>query len=379
MTKAYSRFLAAVFCIFLGGLLVWHLLAPDRERSETENRLLAQMPEFSWKTLTNGSFTKGVEEYFADQFPFRDQWTGLKARAEQALGQREFHGVYLCGDTLIAKVAPPEEGLAEKNLSYVSRFAAAVDVPVYLGLIPSAAEIWQEKLPAGAESWDQAAFLAEAAEIDGIYGTVDFYTPLWSHKEELVFYRTDHHWTSLGAFYGSSSLLATLGKTPIMQRTDFLPETVSREFQGTLYSTSGVHWLEPDTMEFWVPAEGLEVTSWRSGQAEAAELYDRSYLEKKDKYSAFLGGNQPLCVIKNGSGTGKLLLIRDSYSDSLAPFLACYFQEVHLLDLRHYRLSAAQYAAENEIDAIVVLYSVPNFITDKNLVLLTQSLSGSAA
>ena len=88
MTKAYSRFLAAFFCLFLGGLLVWHVLLPDRARSETENRTLAQRPELTWSALADGSFTKAVEDYFADQFPLRDGWTGVKARAELLLGKR---------------------------------------------------------------------------------------------------------------------------------------------------------------------------------------------------------------------------------------------------------------------------------------------------
>ena len=168
-------------------------------------------------------------------------------------------------------------------------------------------------------------------------------------------------------------MLKTLGREPLSPEV-FAPEIASTDFNGTLYSQSGIHWLPPDSMEFWVPEDGLAVTSWRSGAAEDAALYDRSYLTQKDKYSAFLGGNQPLCVIKNENITdgGKILLIRDSYSDALAPFLAQSFSEVHLLDLRYYRAPAAQYAAENGIDEIVALYSIPNFITDKNLVLLTQ-------
>ena len=109
---------------------------------------------------------------------------------------------------------------------------------------------------------------------------------------------------------------------------------------------------------------------WRDGTPEETGLYDNDYLGEKDKYSTFLGGNQPLCVIRNGEGTGKLLLIRDSYADSLAPFLARHFEEVHLLDLRYYRGAASAYAAENGIGQIVVLQSVPNFITDQNLALL---------
>jgi hypothetical protein len=379
MTTRYSRFLSAFFCVFLGGLLAWHLLLPDRDRSDVENRTLARFPEFSWEDLKDGSFTKGVEEYFADQFPLRDQWTGLKARAEQVLGKREFNGVYLCGDALIAKVEPPKDGLEEKNLSYVSRLAERTELPVYLGLIPSAAEIWRDRLPRGAESWDQAAFIARAAELEGVE-PIDFLTALRDHAGERtwegIFYRTDHHWTTLGAYYGHAALMETLGRgeevpEPEAVKARDLP--VSNGFQGTLYSQSGIHWLEPDSIEFWVEESGLTVTSWRDGTPKEAGLYDWDYLGKKDKYSAFLGGNQPLCVIQNPEGEGKLLVIRDSYADSLAPFLALRFEEVHLLDPRYYRYSAAKYAEDKGLDAIAVVYSVPNFITDRNLVLLTQS------
>lgn len=378
MTTRYSRFLAAFFCLFLAGLLAWHALLPDRDRSDVENRTLARFPAFSWEALKDGSFTKGVEDYFADQFPLRDQWTGLKARTEQLLGKREFNGVYLCGDALIAKVEPPKDGLEEKNLSYVSRLAERTELPVYLGLIPSAAEIWRDRLPRGAESWDQAAFIARAAELEGVE-PVDFLTALRDHAGERtwegIFYRTDHHWTTLGAYYGYAALMKALGRgeevlEPEEVKAWDLP--VSNGFQGTLYSQSGVHWLEPDSIEFWVEESGLTVTSWRDGTPKEAGLYDDDYLGKKDKYSAFLGGNQPLCVIKNPQGSGKLLVIRDSYADSLAPFLALHFEEVHLLDPRYYRYSAAKYAEENGLDAIAVVYSVPNFITDRNLVLLTQ-------
>ena len=352
--------------------MVWQVLLPDRERSDVENRTLAQWPEFSWESLKDGSYTAAVEEYFADQFPLRDAWTGLKARTEQLIGKTEFHGVYLCDDTLISKVDTPDEELVTNNLSYITRLAEKTDAPVYLGFIPSAAEVWRDKLPAGAESWDQTAFLDRAAEETGL-PTVDFAGALTAHADEPIFYRTDHHWTSLGAFYGANAVLSALGR-PTLDRADFTPQVVSDDFNGTLYSTSGIHWLTPDEMEYWVEEDGISVTSWRTGSPEPAALYDRSYLEKKDKYSSFLGGNQPLCVLKNEHNPdgGKILLVRDSYSDSLAPFLAQSFSEVHLLDLRYYRAPVSQYAAENGIDEIVVLYSVPNFITDRNLVLLTQ-------
>ena len=372
MSKRYARFLTAVFCLFLGGLMVWQFLLPDRERSDVENRTLQQVPEFSWEALRDGTYTSEVEAYVADQFPLRDEWTGLKARTEQLIGKRLFNNIYLCEDeTLISKVDDPADGLEETNLGYVTQLAGNTDVPVYLGLIPSAAEVWRDKLPEGAASWDQNAYLAQAADTG--LPLIDFSAALTAHAGEPIFYRTDHHWTSLGAFYGANALLESLGREPLKEQ-DFTPETARTDFNGTLYSQSGIHWLTPDTMEYWVEEDGLTVTSWRTGSPEPGQLYDRSYLDQKDKYSSFLGGNQPLCVIRNENARdgGRLLLIRDSYSDALAPFLAQSFAEVHLLDLRYYRMSPAQYAAENVIDQICVVYSVPNFITDRNLVFLAQ-------
>ena len=372
MSKGYARFLTALFCLFLGGLMVWQFLLPDRARSDVENRTLQQVPEFSWEALRDGTYTSEVEEYVADQFPLRDEWTGLKARTEQLIGKRLFNNVYLCdGETLISKVDAPAGGLEETNLHYVTQLAGNTDIPVYLGLIPSAAEVWRDKLPEGAESWDQNAYLQQAADTG--LPLIDFSAALTAHAGEPIFYRTDHHWTSLGAFYGANALLESLGREPLKEQ-DFTPETASTDFNGTLYSQSGIHWLTPDTMEYWVEEDGLTVTSWRTGSPEPGQLYDRSYLDQKDKYSSFLGGNQPLCVIRNENARdgGRLLLIRDSYSDALAPFLAQSFAEVHLLDLRYYRMSPAQYAAENGIDQICVVYSVPNFITDRNLVFLAQ-------
>lgn len=367
-----GRLTAIVFCVFLAGLLAWHIGLPDKDRSETENRTLAQFPEFSWENLKNGSFTQGMEDYFADQFPLRDDWTGLKARCEQLLGKRAFNGVYLCGDTLIARVEEPDETQVEKNLSYVNKFAELTGGRVLLGLIPSAAEVWQDKLLHGAPSFDQAAFIRRAAEETGL-PTVDFLGALSEHADEPIYYRTDHHWTTRGAFYGANALLEALGRDPL-EESSFRPETASTDFNGTLYSTSGIHWLMPDTIEYWAPDYYLNVTTWKSGRAEPGELYDRSYLEHKDQYSSFLGGNQPLCVIENPDirDGSKILLIRDSYSDSLAPFLAQRFAQVHLIDLRYYHASVAEYMAQHSIKTAAVLYSTANFISDGNLFYLSR-------
>ncbi len=366
MSKRASQWITILlFCLFLGGFGVLHLVLPDRTFSPVENRNLAQAPAFSWEKLVDGSFTADLEEYLADQFPLRDGWTGLKTRYEYLLGKREFHDVFLCGDTLISN--PTDISRGEKNLEYVRRLTDKTDLPVYLGLIPTAAHTWRDKLPAGAETFDQGAYLDQARETGALW--VDMAGALSAHSGEAVYYRTDHHWTSLGAYYGYTAILEAMG-LPVPPLGE--GETVSEDFYGTLYSTSGIHWLRPDTIERYVSGGGITVEDGQTGQVHG--LYVDSFLEEKDQYASFLGGNAPLYIVRNPNAATdrKLLVVRDSYSDSLAPFLSQTFAEVRLLDLRYYRTSVAQYAADMEADAILICYSVENFVKDVDAVFIGQ-------
>lgn len=365
MKKAMQITTAVLFCVFIAGFGLLHLLQPDRDFSPTENRNLAALPEFTWEALVDGSYTADLEEYLADQFPMRDDWMGLKSRYEYLLGKREFHDVFLAGDTLISNIT--DTSRAEQNLGYIQSLLEKTDKPVYLGLIPTAAEIWKDKLPSGAPTFDQLQYLERAKELGAIW--VDMAGVLSEHADEKIYYRTDHHWTSLGAYYGYTAFLEAAGLE--------VPElgsavTVADDFYGTLYSTSGVHWVDPDTMEHYVSGEGVTVENGETG--EVGGLYVESKLEEKDKYSHFLGGNNPLYIIRNenASTARKLLVVRDSYSDSLAPFLSQTYSEIHLIDLRYYRTSVAMYAEMMDMDEIFVCYSVENFVKDTDAVFLGQ-------
>ena len=192
---------------------------------------------------------------------------------------------------------------------------------------------------------------------------------LSAHSDEAIYYRTDHHWTSLGAYYGYTALMEALGVEPEPLGEG---ETVSEEFNGTLYSSSGVHWLQPDSIERYISSDGITVEDVYNEETHG--LYVDSFLQEKDKYSSFMGGNNPLYIIRNpNAATDKtLLVVRDSYSDSLAPFLTQYYSEIHLLDLRYYRTPVAAYAEGNNIDEVFVCYSVENFIRDADAVFLGQ-------
>lgn len=367
MTKGSQRITAAVFCLFLAGFGLLHILLPDRTFSPVENRSLAQLPEFSWPALRDGSYTAGLEKYLEDQFPLRDGWMGLKNRYEYLLGKREFHGVYLCGDRLIHKIE--DASRAEQNAGYLRKLTEQTDIPVYLGLIPTAAEVYKNLLPAGAENFDQLDYLEKVRESvpDAIW--VDIEKWMDSASGVPLFYRTDHHWTSAGAWRGYAALMEAMGEPYEPLGT---PESVSEDFYGTLYSTSGVHWLKPDTIERYLSGEGVTVEDAEKGETHG--LYVDSFLEEKDKYASFLGGNAPLYIVRNPSAATdkKLLVVRDSYADSLAPFLSQYFSEIHLLDLRYYRTPVAQYAQENGMDQIFVCYSVENFVKDLDVIFMSR-------
>ena len=378
MTKKYCIFITTLFCAFIGLFLVANAAAPDREFSEMENRNLEQMPTLSVNTLLSGEFMKNFETYTTDQFVGRDTWIGLKSSTERALGKKENNNVYFCDqNTLITRFDQPDAAKVTENLNYVNTFVENVDIPVTFSLIPTQACIWADRLPEGAPNASQTALLEQAqAAVPGATWA-DLYTPLMAHKDENIFYRTDHHWTSLGAYYGYTALADALGYTPVP--LDTYTETVrSTEFYGTVFSSSGVRWVNPDTITTYVPDTGITVTSYTydsSGNPveEPRALYDTSFLSVKDKYSMFLGRNQSLGVVKTpNADKPKLLILRDSYTDSLVPFLTPHFSEIHLIDLRYYKLSLADYIQQNDIDQALVLYSVPNFVTDSNLFWMTR-------
>ena len=369
MKKINLKIQFTVFLLFIALFSVLLFALPDRDFSEQENRYLQKKPAFRFSSLFNGSFTTDFESYITDQFPFRDKWIDLKSRTERLLQKTENNGVYFCEDgALITKFEEPDMKLVDDNINAVNSLKENTDCMVYIALIPNAAEIWSYKLPVNAVNANQKEL------IDYIYNkssvkTVDIYTPLNEHKSEYIFYNTDHHWTSLGAYYGYSAIKEAMGITHDSIE-DFNPVTRSEEFYGTVYSSSGVRWVKPDTIETYVSDEGVKVYNYSKGEAQEGKVYDLSFLDKKDKYAMFFGGNTPRLVIDTGSDGGKLLILRDSYADSGVPFLFGSFSEIHVLDLRYFKTSIKDYIEQNEIKTVLVSYGLYNFVTDNSVFLL---------
>ena len=384
MNQKYSMFLTVLFTLFIGGILVGSLVLPDQEFSQLENRYLAKPPKLSLETLDSGDFMEDAEDYVNDHIIGRDFWVALKAWSERLSGKQENNGVYFGKEgTLLNRLdepvwedtpaqgnTPAQQGLGTRA-EYVNALAGSLNVPVYFGIIPSSSEIWSDRLPAGAPTADEAAIIQRLYDTVQTF-TIDLYSALEQHKDEEIYYRTDHHWTSLGAYYGYTALMEAMGMEAV-PLDESAKVTVSDSFYGTIFSSSGVRWVAPDHIDRYISDEGLTVTSYFDSNPTQGSLYVDSYLDQKDKYSSFLGGNQPLCIIDTAhTDAPKVLVVRDSYTDSLAPFLTQNFSEIHLFDPRMNLNSVKSYVEEHEIDQVVVLYSISNFVSAKNLFVLAS-------
>lgn len=358
-----------LFTVFIGVFFVLHLAMPDRDFSERENRALQTAPRFTLSALFSGRFSAQAEDYVSDQFPFRDGWITLKARGELFSGKDANNGIFLCeNETLIEPFSEPEDTRWTSSIAGINALARHSGAPVWFALIPTAGEIWADKLPAGAPNDSQQDFIARAyAAVE--CATVDMASALSAHAAEPVYYRTDHHWTTLGAYYGYTALAQAMGFAPVPLNA-YTQTVVSDSFYGTAWSSSGFSWVAPDTMHSYVEQGNARITNYPRGEAVEGTLYEDSFLAKKDKYSYFYGGNTPRIVVETGNPGPKMLILRDSYMDSLSPFLFPHFSEIHILDLRYYRTGLDDYLSEHAFDAVLVCYSVKNFAEDTALALL---------
>ena len=207
MNKKYSIFITVLFCLFIFGFGAALILSPSRDFSDQENRYLAQFKAPTWDTVRSGKFMENFEDYVADQFPLRDQWVKLKAYSERTLGKQENNGVYfdrVTGQTLFAQFTSLSDEELAKRVGYVNKLGANLDVPVYFSLVPDKSWVWADYLPDYAPNVDDGSTIEKAQELCGddvkfidLRGALDYDS----------FYRTDHHWTTMGAMQAWFTLM----------------------------------------------------------------------------------------------------------------------------------------------------------------------------
>ena len=361
-----NKVVTILFCLILIAGIVGHLFTSDKYYSEHEKRTLKQFPSVTWSNIRSGKFGSEIEKYLADQFPWRDGWVTVKTLAERASGKKESGGVYFCKDDYLIEIHESfNEEQCTANVAALKNLTDALQeqgITLRVMLVPTASRILSDKLPAFAPDADQDRIIGYAKE-QGL-NIVDVTESLLDHKEEYIYYKTDHHWTSLGAFYAYAAWRQATGRTP-SPISAWTKETLCDNFRGTTYAKVNYPFAPYDIIEAFYKTEHHRV-DYNSGNYIADSIYERKYLDGSDQYAVFLNSNQATAVV-SGDGEGRLLILKDSYANCFAQFCIDDYKETHLIDMRFFRGSVQDYMEEQGITEVLVLYNIPNFTADTNI------------
>ena len=369
---------AVVFLIFIYGMALWFLFSPKTDYSSSEKRYLQKFPDANVEKVLSGDFGSEFETFFADQFPQRNTWVGLNAYTTLAEGNNGASGVYNCKNGYLINKPVSTDNNLDKNVGAVVDFAKKIDAPTTVMLVPSTGYIADDVLPTFHDKYNDDEDISKISSTlskDKI-GFVDLRERFKSEYKNgsQLYYKTDHHWTTKGAYTGYQELCKALGITPIDDST--LKKDSYPDFYGTTYSSSGFWLTPPDNIEIWSNPKNsdknisVKITEGANVKT-SGSMYFTDHLKEDDKYPVFIDGNHALTEITNTNAkNGTILLIKDSFSHSLAPFLAENYSKVVLVDLRYYKESVSQLVSTYNPEQVVVLYGIDNLATDTDIVWL---------
>ena len=370
---------AVLFVAFIFAMAIWFVVNPKSDYSSSEKRYLQQFPETSVDTVLSGEFSEKFETYFADNFPQRNMWVGLNSYYNLGIGLNGRNGVYNSADGYLINVPVDKENYVRKNIRVLAEFKEKIgDVPMTVMLAPSTGYIATDKLPLIHDSYNDDTYFAETAKTLGESG-VNFVDLRETFKQKYaegvqLYYRTDHHWTTDGAYEGYVKLCEKLGVQPADK--DSFAKTAYGGFYGTTYSTSGYWLTKPDSITVYDNQENTDKNitvkiSEDGKDNHYGSMFFYNHIDEDDKYPVFLDGNHALTEIQNKNAkNGTIVVIKDSFSHSLAPFLAENYSKVVLVDLRYYKQSVSDLIKKENPEQVVALYGIDNLATDTDIVWL---------
>lgn len=369
---------AVVFLIFIYGMALWFLFSPKTDYSSSEKRYLQKFPDTNVEKVLSGEFGSEFETFFADQFPQRNTWVGINAYTALAEGNNGASGVYNCKNGYLINKPVSTDNNLDKNVGAVVDFAKTIDAPTTVMLVPSTGYIADDVLPTFHDKYNDDEDISKISstlskEKIGFVDLRERFKSEYKNGSQL-YYKTDHHWTTKGAYTGYQELCKALGITPIDDST--LKKDSYPDFYGTTYSSSGFWLTPPDNIEIWSNPKNsdknisVKITEGANVKT-SGSMYFTDHLKEDDKYPVFIDGNHALTEITNTNAkNGTILLIKDSFSHSLAPFLAENYSKVVLVDLRYYKESVSQLVSAYNPEQVVVLYGIDNLATDTDIVWL---------
>ena len=350
-------FFAVCFC-----MLAAYIVRPDKEFSEMENRYLQKRPEVTLSSLADGSFMESFETYTNEQIVLRDMFVKCKAALTIAVGASENDGIAKGDDGYLFDKVTATSDKVGKNIAAIKNFATSADRDVYIAIAPTSTWINEDRLPTGMPVLDEKACEERlVSELSGVENAhvINLYDELNSHKDEQLYYRTDHHWTTKGAGYAYEKIAAEMGLKA--QDISQYEKHEAGDFRGTHYSKYKGS-VTPDTIEYYdVPIKSLAL----EGRT-VDNLIDTDKLAGYDKYAAFMYGNDGRYVVDTGNDTGRdLIILKDSYANCLIPYLVMNYDNITVMDLRYFGGSVAGELSDNAGADVLLLYNW-TFVNDDN-------------
>ena len=392
-----DKLMIGLFALIMAVIPVVTIILPKSEKSENENRTLAKMPTvvdtnkmdkaenpkdlfsaIKWKYITNrdgDAFKDDFETYLCDHIAGRETWVKICNELQRLSGKKEINGVYTVGDQEVQTFKGYDTDTVAKSVNAINAFAAKFpDKQFSFMLAPTSQEIFDAKIPSYTGIVSEKEFVDETYKnLEGITA-IDCLSFISGHDSEYIYYRTDHHWTSLGAYYAYQSAAKTLGYSAY-ELNSFNIETASTDFRGTLYSKTLDDGITPDHIDYYFLAKGEPNVKMTCINGDKVNVYDslyvRDFLEVKDKYSSFTGSNVPVVTIETDVDNDKsLLIIKDSYAHSLVPFLSKHYSKITMIDMRYINTDISRVVNLDEYQQVMFIYNVITFAEDGNLVKL---------
>lgn len=402
LMKKFGKLLPMlVFFLMIYGIPVWGIVQEDRTYSSSENRMLQTFPKISERRIFRGKFQKQYELYLSDQFPARDVWIQVKSRTERLAGKTESNSVYFGKQGYLLEKYTQEDFSRKqirKNIRALKNFvegfmpekesekgisggkaqagkkrkqnpsADSDDIHVKILMVPSKTDVLEKYLPLFAEGYDEGRLYErlEKALPEGIL--VPAGNMLEEHADEYIYYRNDHHWTTLGAWYGYRAYLQAcndLAEERGAERKKQALKTVSRDFLGTTYSRVNMY-SKKDEISVYEP-EGEFSVIYNLGEKTETTFYQWEFLEKKDQYSVFSGGNQGVLEITGGKKNGKtLMVVKDSFANCLIPFLMEDYEKLVVVDMRQLNAGLSMVTRRYQPTDVLVVYNLVQFMQDRD-------------
>lgn len=371
--------LLAASALLLLGLAIANLVWPKRDMIELENRKAAQFPAFSVEALLDGRWQSGFARWMQDQFLLRDAWINTQRAADEIVFQKAEEGGILLGKdrwmfTKLFTIDDATRQQTAKNVQAVAEFAARYPGKVTFLLAPSASVIYPEALPAGAPMADENALLDDIfAQVGESAAVIDLREPFTARRDEYLYFKTDHHWTTNGAYRAYEQFCALKGLTPFDR--DAHEAVTVEDFQGTHYSATRLWDVENDTITYYPLPNQMTIYNI-TGEAQYEPLKTENLINTdkfatRDKYAAFLDGNNGYSVIE-GDGEGSILVVKDSYANSFIPYLTANYEKIGVVDFRNFKYGLDSTIEREGYDEVLILYNFQTFISDTDLIYISR-------